>query len=345
MRSAERKGLGVSRTGGGMRPVTRNGEIVLRKVFIMITLITLLSASFVFSGAASLVEQSEEFFVNDAAGVLTEVTKRDIISANIDLMEKCQGAQIVIVTVEYLGDMYADEYATRLFNSWGVGSAEYNNGMLLLLATQELRGWLTVGEGITGAFTNSMIESYLDSFFWPEVDARNFDTAVRNICEALFSWYAGYYGVNQGNNAYESAPTYVPQPDYVYYEPVYYPRFNIMWMFFPLLLIFVIVFMFAAVGADRRGYRAYYRHTGMPMPPYHWWYMWGATRPYRTWYRTNHHWYGPRGPRGPGGFGGGPGRPGGSGRPPSSGGFGGFGGSGGGFGGGGGFSGGGGGRR
>jgi len=145
----------------------------------------------------AFVSPSKDYYVTDDAEVLTEATRQDIISANVDMENRCNGAQIVIVTVERLDDMYADEYATQLFNDWGVGAREANNGMLLLLVTEEFRGWLVVGAGISNSFTNNIAEEYLDTYFWPDVDNRNYDTAVRNICEALFSWFAEYYGVNQ----------------------------------------------------------------------------------------------------------------------------------------------------
>jgi len=167
----------------------------LKKAFFAALMIIIMLALGAAPGALALVEQSEDFFVTDASGVLSERTRNDIISANIDLMERCQGAQIVIVTIPYLDGMFADEYAMRLMNNWGVGDSELDNGMLLLLVTEELRGGIVPGSGLSGIWNNAMIESTLNTHFWPEVDNRNFDTAVRNICEELFSWYATYYGV------------------------------------------------------------------------------------------------------------------------------------------------------
>ena len=323
------------------------------------TLITILIAVSLAAGispvASALVEQSEDFFVTDAANVLTEATRQEIIESNIGLMELCQGAQIVIVTVRYLDGMYADEYATQLFNEWGVGSTEADNGMLLLLATEEARGGLVVGAGIAGAFTAEMREQYLNTHFWPEVDARNFDTAVRNMCEALFSWFADYYGItfdadHRGQTIQRPEPSpqehwyYCPSCGHAYYTEsdavLCYQadranqRMSLI-VFGVIFVLLIVIFIVMSAGNDRRRHRMYYSRMGMPIPPYHWWFLWGA-RPYRTWYRSHYrhnNWRG--GPRGPGGFGG-PGRPGG--RPPSSfggsggrssGGFGGFGGTGG----------------
>lgn len=301
--------------------------------------------------ALALVEPSEEFFVTDAAGVLSEVTRRDIIESNIDLMEKCNGAQIVVVTIQYLDGMFADEYAMRLFNNWEVGSKGQDNGMLLLLVTEELRGGLIVGAGVSNVWNTQKIDSTLNTYFWPDVDNRNFDAAVRSVLEELFSWYATYYGVASGGNDnapvpgrggsdYTGGNQYVQEPN----------RTQGTALIVPIIMFFVIVFIIfiiivAVASADRRRHRAYYMHMGMPLPMYHWWFMFGH-RPYHSWHHSHRHSHhgprGPRGPRGPGGSSGPPRGSGGSGsfggrsgRPPG-GGFGGFGGggrSGGGFGG------------
>ena len=353
----------------------------MKKLLIPILIITVMLMSAAMPGALALVEQSGEF-VTDAAGVLTETTKNDINDANTGpngLMELCKGAQIVVVTVEYLDGIYSDEYAAQLFNDWEVGDAVENNGMLLLLATQENKAWLHVGGGLRGIWTENMVNDYFETYFWAEFDAGNYDTAVRNMCEALFSWFAVSYNVNQeyrqdgqGGGDYVVQPDYADNYEYNYeygYGPGTYfsPFVMIAGMFLVFVLVFIITVIAVSASSDRRRYRGYYGHMGMPMPPYHWWYMWGH-RPHHIWHHSHHHDHrgGPGAPpHGPGGgrpsgggFGGGSGGGfgGGSGRG-GSGGFGGFGGgSGGGFGGfgggggggfkgGGGFGGGGGGRR
>jgi len=322
----------------------------LKKTFIPTVIICFLLVFTIAPGALALVEQSEAFFVTDAAGVLSAATKNDIIDANIDLMDKCQGAQIVIVTIKYLDGMGADEYAMRLFRDWGVGDAELDNGMLLLLVTEERRGGLVPGKGIIGSWDDATINKTLDAHFWPEVDNGNFDAAVRNICEELFSWYAGYYGIDTGGSDYAQPPVSGgggnDQPGSGgggYARPPVsgggnsqqpqgsglFPILGFLVMLVPFLFIFffIVIIIAVAASADRRRYRTYYTHMGMPIPRYHWWFALGH-RPHRVWYHRHHHHH-RHGPRGPGGFGGsprGPGGFGGSPRGPGGGGASGFGG-------------------
>jgi len=332
----------------------------MRKSIISFLLALILTVSILSVSAFAIVEQSEEYYVNDAAGVLSENLEKDIIAVNGGLENYCDGAQIVVVTVEYLDGMYSDEYAMQLFNSWGVGNNDKNNGMLLLLATEEKKAWLTVGAGISDLFTNNMVEDYFNDYFWDEFDAGNYEQAVVNFFPQLVLWYEGEYGTDFFSSYYESQSSQqeyygdqysISYPSHYYYgynsfEPYMSTGARIMSILSRLFMIIVVIIVIVLyVYADRRRYRAYYTHMGMPIPPYHFWFLW--TGPHR-------HWRGPRGPHGPGpgpgpgsgsgGFGGSGFRGGGFG----SGGFGsgGFGGGfrGGGFGGGG-FGGGGGGRR
>ncbi|MEL4106070.1 TPM domain-containing protein [Oscillospiraceae bacterium WX1] len=322
---------------------------------ILSVLLMLFIIGFCTAPALALVSQSQAYYVADDAGVLSDALEQKIISSNVGLEQKCDGAQIVVVTVQYLNGIPTDEYAAQLFNDWGVGSKTANNGMLLLLATGEKKAWLHVGAGIYGSFTTQMVNDYFDRYFWSDFDKGQYETATSNMLEALFSWYAVYYNVDNGN-ATASAGQQAPAPNFgpntfgnslVAYNDSSAALVGslVVWLTIAVVVVFVIV---VAVLTDRRRYRAYYSQLGIPIPMYYPWFIWFG--PHLNW------WYGPGGPgwrggpRGPGGWGGG----GGFGGFGGGGGFGGFGGGGGfgGFGGGGGmghggggFGGGGGGRR
>lgn len=282
-----------------------------RALLFIISAILIAAASL--SPVYAFVEQSEEYYVADYANVLDEDTEDRIIRENQRLFNMT-GGEIVVVTVEYLDGYYADEYAVSLFNSWGVGSRERNNGMLLLLAVQENKAWLTQGDGIASAFNSDKINSLLDKHFFPEFDRGNYDKAVNTLFTKLINWYESYYD-------FDISGTNVPNnPGYHRREPgssggTYYVGFNFAALFPIIIFLFVIlVIVLSIAGAGYR--RRYGYRTGFFSPFI---FFWGGRHHRHRWNRP------------PGGFGGGF----------SSGGFR----SGGGFGGRGGFSSGGGGGR
>lgn len=270
------------------------------------------------ASAFAVVDQSESFYVADYSNVLSNDTEQMIINYNGSLEQQCQGAQIVVVTVDYLDGMYSDEYAYQLFNDWGVGSADYNNGMLLLLAIQENKAWLAYGLGLSSLIDSDQVDSLLDKYFWKDFDRGNYDEAVTSLFNALLAWYDEQYDaqVVQSGTSVSSGNEYYTG----YSQPSFGERLShALGSIIEILVVIAVLSML--FGGGRRG-----RGAGSWLP---WFLLFNS----RSNDRRRDPWDNDRrgGPRGPGGFGGG--------------GFGG-GGFGGGSGhGGGGFSGGGGGRR
>ncbi len=266
----------------------------------------------------------DDFYVHDEAGTLSESTRELILDVNGPLEQYCSGAQIVVVTINYLPDGYdSEQYANLLFRSWGVGSETENNGMLLLHVVREDRGWLVQGSGIESQFSTDDINDLLDTVFWPLSDAGEYDEAVARLIPQLVAVYADIYDTDElyaGPNV-----TFTDAEDYFEQAAEDYRRQQLQSR---LVLLAVIVIVLALLFVNSMGRRRrYYRSYGTHLPLFFFCGGPGGPR-------------GPRGPRWPGGP-----------RPPFGGGGGfhggGFGGGfhGGGFGGGGRPSGGGGGRR
>ena len=298
----------------------------MKKIFAFIlTLAMLLSLSVC---AYAVVDQSDSFYVADYANVLSADTEQSICDYNGALEQQCNGAQIVVVTVDYLDGMNCDDYAYELFNSWGVGSADYNNGMLLLLTVQENKAWLAYGLGLNSRLSSSAVDDLLDKYFWSDFDAGKYDDAVNSLFKALLSWYDNNYGSNVANAGSSSSANYGGSYNNEYNSGQTSYRRSSGSSLRTLIILLVIICLLNPFG--RRG------GGGSSWLP--WLCLFNNMSRGHGWRNDDDHWP----PRG--GFGGGSGR--------GGGGFGGFGGGrgGGGFGGGsgrggGGFSGGGGGRR
>lgn len=177
----------------------------LLKIFTLSLASALLLA--LFGSAFAVVEKSDSFYVADYANVLSNSTEQMIIDYNGALEQQCQGAQIVVVTVDYLDGMFSDEYARQIFNDWGVGSSDYNNGMLLLLATQEGKAWLEKGLGLASSIDNEQIDEMFNLHFWEKFDEGKFDEATSEMFMALLEWYDDEYGSSVLSSAERSALT------------------------------------------------------------------------------------------------------------------------------------------
>jgi uncharacterized protein len=86
--------------------------------------------------ASDVVKPTDQFYVADYADVIDSATEEYIVNQNEILYEKT-GAQVVVVTVDFIGGTDIEDYAYELFNNWGIGSSEKNNGVLILMVIGE----------------------------------------------------------------------------------------------------------------------------------------------------------------------------------------------------------------
>lgn len=89
-------------------------------------------------------------YVYDYAGVLSDETMAHIDAMNASLFAQT-GAQLMVQTVSTTGGVDIVDYATDLGNQYGVGSRERNNGLVLVLALDDVSQSGLLGDyGVSG---------------------------------------------------------------------------------------------------------------------------------------------------------------------------------------------------
>ena len=287
-------------------------------------------------------------YVYDEARVLSDKTMEHIDAMNASLFAQT-GAQIMVKTVDSTGSQDILDYAIDLGNQYGVGDAERNNGVVMVLALDNISAsglqgdyGVVVGDGLTdyGNAFSSMQYQYLEDDF----AAGNYDAGVKKTVDAFFDWFADYYSVSiRENYIPATSRNYSTASGYHTETTGYVERStgSILGGFVTLMIVLLVIWMILDAMRWSR-YRRRYLQPGMGIPtvwyrPVFWGHSWYRPRPPR---RPPPPPRGGRGPRPP--MGGGP-------TPPRGGGFGGgrptpprggsFGGSRGSFGGGGSFGG------
>jgi uncharacterized protein len=74
---------------------------------------------------------------------------------------------IVVATVPNLGGDDVASYATRLFDCWGIGDADSDNGVLILVAMREHRVRIELGAGLTGDLTEADLDAAIRTMTGP----------------------------------------------------------------------------------------------------------------------------------------------------------------------------------
>jgi len=152
-------------------------------------------------GKVEVLKPSEQLYVTDDAGILSDETEQYVVSRVSALKQLC-GGEIAVATIDFLPyGLNSEEYAYELINQWGVGDKEKNNGVVLLLVPGEAKGWITAGLGIEQSLTAGRLDSILNLYLWTDFDNGDYDIAVRNTVDAVLEWYEQYYNISVGQLA------------------------------------------------------------------------------------------------------------------------------------------------
>lgn len=167
-----------------------------------ILLICVVLGVFTLSGCESeevTLKPTEEFFVNDFADVLTEDNRKEILSRGAALQKKTK-AQLVVVTVDTVGDNDISEYALNLGREWGVGDEEEDNGIVILLSTEDRLVEVAVGYGLEGALPDSKVGRILDLYGVPYFKADDFSMGIISVYKAIENEIYFEYGLETEEN-------------------------------------------------------------------------------------------------------------------------------------------------
>lgn len=133
-------------------------------------------------------------YVNDFANLLPAGTKDDLEGKLRELKDKTK-AELAVVTVDTIGPESIEDYAEKLFQKWGIGEKESDNGILLLVAVKEKKTRIEVGYGLEGAVPDAAASSVIRSIMLPYFRQGNFDRGISLGVQAVIERVAKEYGV------------------------------------------------------------------------------------------------------------------------------------------------------
>jgi uncharacterized protein len=96
-------------------------------------------------------EAGQDFYVSNPDDILSSATVEQLnrFSTGID---KVSGAEYAIVVVNDFEGYDVFEFALKLFNTWGIGKQEQNNGLLLFIAKDRREYRFISGYGMEAIF-------------------------------------------------------------------------------------------------------------------------------------------------------------------------------------------------
>ncbi len=126
--------------------------------------------------------------INDFAGVLDQPSESQLDSL-LTALETDTTAEVAVVTMDSVDGANVEEYATKLFNAWGIGQKGKDNGVLVLVVPSERVMRIEVGYGLEGILPDGLAGAVMRESFLPSF--RNDDyqtgivTGVRRVAEIV----------------------------------------------------------------------------------------------------------------------------------------------------------------
>lgn len=135
------------------------------------------------AGVAQVPEKPDSMMpVIDMAGIIKNDSLVNALNTRLDSLSRRTSNQIVVVTVNDLGNLEANQFATQLGKKWGIGDKKHNNGLLILVKPRNDKGagevYIAPGGGLQGALPDVKCRWIIDSIMVPHLKQGDYASGI-----------------------------------------------------------------------------------------------------------------------------------------------------------------------
>lgn len=157
-------------------------RILKKIIYTVFTFVLIHGASFSFAQYSiedlpSPKIKGQAYFVSNPDHVLSQsvLEELDAISWRIDSITACEFA--IVIVDDYVGDSDFD-FALKLFNTWGIGKKESNNGLLLFIAKNRHEYRFISGYGMESILPDAYLKRIGEKYLVPNFRNDDYDRGV-----------------------------------------------------------------------------------------------------------------------------------------------------------------------
>ncbi len=153
----------ISKLQPALKTLLRLSSNIMKRAFLLATTLFFASTVFVLAYTSPGKPQG---FVNDYAETISPSIQAQL-EQQLSAFSKETTIQIAVVTVPTLGDEVIEMYAVKLFEEWGIGGSEKDNGVLFLIAPNDREVRIEVGYGLEGVLTDAQSNGVIQKIIIP----------------------------------------------------------------------------------------------------------------------------------------------------------------------------------
>ncbi|MFP4036987.1 MAG: TPM domain-containing protein, partial [Desulfobacteraceae bacterium] len=132
--------------------------------------------------------------VNDFADVIPPEAEEKTMAVASEVLSKT-GIPIVVVTMPDIGGSDYNQYANRLYESWGIGREGVDKGVLVFVTVKERKMRIEVGYGLEGIIPDGLAGEIRDRYMIPYLQKDRYGEGILNGALALASVIARHEGI------------------------------------------------------------------------------------------------------------------------------------------------------
>lgn len=130
--------------------------------------------------------------VADRADILSDQTERALASL-LAAHEDSTSNQVAVLTVSSLEGEPIEDFALRVARTWGLGTSEFDNGVLLVVAVEDRRMRIEVGYGLEGVLPDVVADRIIRHEMRTAFRKGDYDTGVMKGVQAILGTIEGTY--------------------------------------------------------------------------------------------------------------------------------------------------------
>jgi uncharacterized protein len=132
----------------------------------------------------TIIKSKPDRLVNDYAQVLSNDEKQKLEKKLVEF-NKNTSTQIAIVLIKTLDGRKIEDASLELFNAWGIGQADKNNGLLILAAIDDRKLRIEVGNGLITAIPNEAAARIIANDIVPSFKEKKYSDGLNKATTSL----------------------------------------------------------------------------------------------------------------------------------------------------------------
>jgi uncharacterized protein len=135
--------------------------------------------------------------VNDLTGNTLTDSQVARLENKLLAYEDTTSTQVAILMVNSLNGYEVVDYAQRVGQNWGVGQANKDNGVFIVVAIQDRKAAIVTGYGMEGSITDAATYTIREDYMNPRFQEGNFYAGLDDATDAIFSLASGEFTADQ----------------------------------------------------------------------------------------------------------------------------------------------------